>query len=101
MVRCRAGASRLPAGQQRQPRLQPRQQRRGRQDLDARRGQLDGERQAVEPLTDGGDRTGVLRREHKLRLYGMRALHKEGHGGTTLHLLYGHRPVTGGQGQGV
>ena len=58
MVRCRAGRSRGAAGQQVQPVGQPRQQRRRREGSDPRGGQLDRQRQPVEPAdrssaTDG------------------------------------------------
>ena len=55
------------AGQQRQPPLQPGEQRRRREDLDARGGQLDGQRQAVQAAADLGDRRRRSRRSARSR----------------------------------
>jgi hypothetical protein len=48
------GGVALAAGKQRQALLQALEERRGRQDLHARSGKLDRQRQIVEPLADGG-----------------------------------------------
>ena len=65
--RDRAPQRLLPVGeiararlQQAEAALQPRQDRRGRQQLDARRGQLDRQRQPVQAGADLGDRRGVV-----------------------------------------
>ena len=53
----------------------------GREEAYARRRQLDGQGQAVQPNADFGHVPGVFDGEHKIGLYGAGAFHKEGHGG--------------------
>ena len=69
-----------PPRQRRQAALQPRQQRRRRQELDARRGQLDRQRQPVQPADDLGDGLGILRRQGEARPQRLRARDEQGDG---------------------
>jgi hypothetical protein len=55
------------AGEERQRVCQAGQQRLGREQLDACRGQLDRQRQAVQPLADLGDRWRVCVRQREIR----------------------------------
>ena len=48
------------AGEQRQPLVEAGKQGGGRQDLDPRGGQFDGERETIEPAADGSDRRGIV-----------------------------------------
>ena len=79
IVCCRAGQVAPAAGQQRQPVLQPGQQRRRREDLDPGRGQLDGQRQPVQPAADVGDGCGVLVGQREVGLDRLRPRDEEAH----------------------
>ena len=82
----RAAERALPVGQitgacreEVKGRAQPLQDRLGRKDLDARRGELDGERQAVEPRADLGDGARVRGRDAEVWLDRDCALDEEPH----------------------
>ena len=66
-----------PAGQQLEPSFEPGTQLRRRQDLHARGGQLDRQRQAVQPAADVGDGVGVPRRQREVGPAGRGALHEQ------------------------
>jgi hypothetical protein len=68
------------AGQQRQPLLQPGEEGGGRQDLDPGGGELDGQRQPVEPAADVGDGRGVGLREGEVGPDRLRAVDEEADG---------------------
>jgi hypothetical protein len=73
----------VPAGlsrQQGQPLLEAGQQRSRRQHLDPGRGQLDGQRQAVEAAADAGDSGRILRGECEAGMRCLCSLDKERHG---------------------
>jgi len=69
------------AGEQGQPVGQARQQRLGRQDLDPGGGQLDRQRQPVEPAADLRDRRRIVVGEAEGRVGGVRPLDEERHRG--------------------
>ena len=73
--RCISPAS----GQQWQPALQPPQQCRGRQNLDARRGKLDGQRQTVQSGADSGNRRSDSFGQHEIRPHRPRPIDEERH----------------------
>ena len=74
-------------GQQRQPPLQAGEDGLRWEESDARRGQLDGERQAVQSTADLGHRRGILVVEGEFGLDGVGALDEEAHGGILGELL--------------
>ena len=76
-VRCRSGTSRPPVTSRPERVLQPRQDRRRRQQLDPRRSQLDGQRQAVETLHDRRDRLRVALVDDEARHGGRRACREQ------------------------
>ena len=71
-------------GQQVELVLQPAEDRLGRQELDPRGGQLDGQRHAVEPGADGRHRGRVLVGDGEARPDRHRALDEQAHGGVLL-----------------
>ena len=68
------------AGQQGQPLLEPGQERGRWQDFDPRRGQLDGQGQAIEAPADGGHRGGILRGQREVRPTRRGEIDEERHG---------------------
>ena len=68
-----------PAGEEGQAALQPGEQLVGREQLDARRRELEREGQPVQPPADRGHGRGALRRQREAGDGGARALDKEGH----------------------
>ena len=73
-------------GQEVEAPLESRGERRRREQLHARRGQLDRQRQPVEPRAHRGDRGGVVGREREARDDGTGALHEERDGGRSREL---------------
>ena len=68
-------------GQQRQPVVEPGQQRRRREDLDPGRGELDGQRQPIQPATDGGHCRCVLVGYREVGFDGLGSRDEEAHCG--------------------
>ena len=69
------------ATEQRQAAVEPGQQRLRREERQARRRQLDGQGQAIDPAHDAGDGDGILRAQVKIRIDLQRLLHEEADGG--------------------
>jgi hypothetical protein len=74
-------------------------QRRRRQQLHARRGQLDGQGEPVQPGADAGHRRRVLGRQREARSDGLRALDEEGDGGNAGELARRRQPRQVGEEQ--
>ena len=76
-----------PAGQQGQSRLEPSKKRAWRQHFHPGRRQLDGQRQAVQPLADPSNGRRVLLAQLEARLHSRRALRKQRHRRIGGHLV--------------
>ena len=75
-----------PAGQHAEPLVQPRGQRLRGQQPDPGRGQLDGQRQPVQPAADLRHRPGVFVGQLEARGNGVRPLHEQAHRGVPLQV---------------
>ena len=85
-----------PAGQQAEPLVKPRRQGLRRQQPDPGRGQLDGQRQPVQPAADLRDRRRVAAGQLEARVRGVRPLGEQAHRGVAPQ-LFGVRGRAGGR----
>ena len=99
-VCCRSGRSRAPPVSSPHPVVEPGQQGLRWQQPDPGRGQLDGQRQPVQPPADLSDRPGVSAGQLETRGRGLRPLHEQAHRGVSLHLCGIPPAPTGGTGSG-